>query len=47
MFFPLLSLGLALLPLATGTVHDVQVGAGGLVFNPEAIVRLIKLVKLF
>lgn len=37
--FASLSLGLALLPLAFGAVHDVQVGQSGqLLFQPEAIV---------
>lgn len=39
MFFSksLVTLGLALLPLAFATIHDIQVGADGLSFTPEAI----------
>jgi len=37
MFVSLLSVGLALLPLASATVIDVQVGQTGLTFTPEAV----------
>lgn len=39
MFFSksLVTLGLASLPLAFATIHDIQVGADGLSFTPEAI----------
>jgi plastocyanin len=37
MIFATISLGLALLPTAFATVHDIQVGATGLTFTPEAI----------
>ena len=32
------TLGLALLPYVSAAVHDIKVGAGGLLFEPEAIV---------
>jgi len=37
MFFATVSLGLALLPFVSATVHDVQVGGSTLTFTPEAI----------
>ncbi|KAG6820384.1 hypothetical protein H0H93_001355 [Arthromyces matolae] len=37
MFFSTISLGLALLPFISATVHDIQVGADGLSYTPEAI----------
>jgi hypothetical protein len=39
MFVSLLSVGLALVPLASAVVIDVQVGETGLTFTPEAVVR--------
>ena len=38
--FALLSLSLALLPFVSAATHDIQVGASGLAFSPEAIVSL-------
>jgi plastocyanin len=35
--FALLSLSLALLPFVSAATHDIQVGASGLAFSPEAI----------
>ncbi|KAG6846020.1 hypothetical protein H0H87_011068 [Tephrocybe sp. NHM501043] len=37
MIFAPLSLGLALLPFVSAAVHDIQVGANGLTYTPEAI----------
>lgn len=44
-YFSVLSSGLLALPFAAATIHQVTVGssAGALEFNPEAIVRSLRM----
>lgn len=46
MFFSTLSLGLALMPFVSAAIIDIQVGASGLTYSPDAIVCFFYCISL-